>query len=177
MSRCVTRPLQAQPEFDFMYFMEVCGETRIDHATMEQLEKSWHDWKDRLHAIKLTPSTAKNEEGFLLVHLTPFVEEAVEKAWEQSPSAGMFFHNLAITLVMSAVQNLIPEVMQHCIPLPRPGQEVLASFQEMGLEWNEQTGSLNRQYAAYTPMPYRGGCAVCIQSHTCPKSTFTGQTR
>jgi len=175
MSKIRVIPQQTQPEFELMYFLEVCGETRIQHDLIERLETAWQDWKDRVHAYKLIPSTAKNDEGFLLVYLTEGVENAVEEAWQESPESGMFFHNLAIALVMSAAQSLIPEMAEGCAPLPRPGEEVLGVFEEMGLEWNPTIGALNRQYAVYTPMPYGGGCEVCMQSETCPNSTLRGE--
>lgn len=172
MSELQVKPLQATPSFDFMYFMEICGESRIEGDILDQLEEAWEDWKDRLHAFKLIPSTEKDEDGFLLIWLTEGVEDAVEKGWSQGEKQGMFFHNLAITLVMSAAQSLIPELNENCTPLPRPGAEVLEFMEKMKLEWNPQLGALNRQYAVYTPMPFRGGCEVCMQAHTCPKSTF-----
>lgn len=174
MSKIQVIPQQTTPEFDLMYFLEVCGETRIQHDLMGKLEAAWMDWKDRLHAYKLVPSTAQDGEGFLLVYLTEGVENAVEEAWQDSPDSGMFFHNLAITLVMSAAQSLVPEMAEGCAPLPRPGEAVLEIFEEMGLEWNPTISALNRQYAVYTPMPYRGGCELCLQSETCPNSTLKG---
>lgn len=172
MSELKVKQLQPKPAFDFMYFMEICGESRIEGDIFDRLEDAWNDWKDRLHAFHLSPSTEDDDEGFLLVWLTEGVEEAMEEYWAEGEKTGMFFHNLAITLVMSAAQSLVPELAENCTPLPRPGVEVLGFFEKMGLEWNAQIGSLNRQYAVYTPMPYSGGCEVCMQSHTCPKSTF-----
>lgn len=175
MSEIKVIPQQTEPEFDLMYFLEVCGEKRIQHDLMEKLESAWMDWKDRVHAYKLVPPTAVDEEGFLLVYLTKGVEDAVEEAWQEAPDSGMFFHNLAITLVMSAAGSLVPEMAEGCAPLPRPGEAVLEIFEQMDLEWNPVIGSLNRQYAVYTPMPYRGGCEICMQSDTCPNSTLRGE--
>lgn len=173
MGKLTITPVRPEPEFDFMYFMEVCGESRIDQDVLDSLETAWKDWKDRLHAFKLVPSTSRDDEGFLLIYLTEGVEDAVEEAWQDSQAQGMFFHNLAITLVMSAAQSLIPEMAEGaCAPLPRPGAEVLEFIVSRGLEWNETIGALNRQYAVYTPMPYRGGCEICMQSDSCPNSTL-----
>ena len=100
----------------------------------------------------------------------------MEEAWQTSQADGMFFHNLAITLVMSAAQSLIPEMEDGaCAPLPRPGEEVLEFFKARGLEWNQSINAINRQYAVYTPMPYRGGCELCMQSDSCPNSTLKGE--
>lgn len=176
MGKLQVNPVRPTPEFDFMYFMEICGESRIEQEMLEKLQAAWADWKDRLHAFKLVPSTAKNEEeGFLLIYLTEGVENAVEDAWQESQAAGMYFHNLAITMVMTAAQSLVPEMAQGaCAPLPRPGKEVLEFFEARGMEWNENIAALDRQYAVYTPMPYRGGCEICMQSGTCPNSTLRG---
>lgn len=174
MSELKVTPVQPKPEFDVMYFLEVCGEPRLSQELLEQLETAWNDWKDRMAAFKLVPSMAKNDDGFLFIYLNESVEDAVEKAWQESPENGMFFHNLAITLVMCSAQSLVPELLESCTPLPRPMSEVLDFFETSGLEWNEQIGSLNRQYAVYTPMPYRGGCEICMQSDTCPNSTLRG---
>ncbi len=171
MTQLRVTPLTPKPEFDVIYFMEICGETRVEHALLEKLENAWTDWQDRLHAYKLQPTGMQDEEGFLFIYLTEGVEDMVEEAWQKSQSEGMFFHNLAITLVMSAAQSLIPEMLTGCAPLPKPGQEVLSFFTKRGLEWNPATGSLDRQYAVYTPLPYRGGCEICMQSSTCPNST------
>ena len=172
MSKLQVKPVQPNPSFDFMYYMEICGESRIEGDLLDRLEECWNDWKDRLHAFKLIPSTSKDDEGFLLVWLSEGVEEAVEQGWSEGEKTGMFFHNLAITLVMSAAQSLVPELLESCTPLPRPGEEVQEFFEQMDLEWNPHMGALNRQFAVYTPMPFRGNCEVCMQSHTCPKSTF-----
>lgn len=172
MSEVKVIPVQPKPEFDLMYFMEVCGETRMKHDLMERLEDAWMDWKDRLHAVKLVPSTSSNDDGFLLIWLTEGVEEAVEDAWGESQEAGSYMHNLAITLVMSSAQSLIPELLEGCTPLPKPGKEVQDFLESRGLEWNANIGALNRQYAIYTPMPYQGGCEVCMQSSVCPNSTL-----
>ncbi|NJB66539.1 hypothetical protein GGQ74_000179 [Desulfobaculum xiamenense] len=174
MSELKVTPVQPKPEFDVMYFLEICGESRIEQELLERLETAWNDWTDRMFAFKLIPSTAKNDEGFLFLYLSEGVENAVEEAWQKSPQEGMAFHNLAITLVMSSAQNVIPELLDSCTPLPRPMGEVLDFFEAQGLEWNDQIGSINRQYAVYTPFPYRGGCEICMQSDTCPNSTLRG---
>lgn len=175
MSELQVKPVQPSPAFDFMYFLEICGESRIDGVLLDRLEAAWNDWRDRLHAYHLIPSTSGPDEGFLLIWLTEGVEDAVEQGWAEGEKNGMFFHNLAITLVMSAARSLVPELEENCTPLPRPGEEVLDFMERMDLEWNPQLGALNRQYAVYTPMPYRGGCEVCMQSHTCPNSKFGSQ--
>lgn len=172
MSELKVTSVQTKPEFDVMYYLQVCGESRIEQGLLEELEAAWEDWSDRVSAYTLIPSSAKNDEGFLFLYLSEYVEGKVEEAWQVSPANGMAFHNLAITLVMISAQSVIPELMENCTPLPRPMKEVLDFFEKEGLEWNAQIGSLNRQYAVYTPFPFRGGCELCMQSDTCPNSTL-----
>lgn len=172
MSTLEIKPIQAQPEFDIMYFMEVSGLTRLDQDLLAKLESAWMDWKDRIRMYRLG---AEGEEGFLLAYLHEKVEEIVEEAWEHSQQEGEAFHNLAVTLVMAAAQAHIPQLLETgCAPLPKPGRAVLDAFEELGLEWNAMTASLNRQYAVFTPDPYRGGCEICYQGDVCPKSTVRG---
>ena len=62
---------------------------------------------------------------------------------------------------MQTAAGFIPEVAQGgCAPLPRPSKDIRRAFEKLGLEWNEE-GTVNRQYAVFTPMPYAGGCKVC----------------
>jgi len=166
------KPLQAQPEFDIMYFMEVSGLTRLDNDLLAKLEAAWMDWKDRIRMCHLGD---EGQAGFLLVWLHEKVEELVEQAWDRSREEGEAFHNLAVTLVMAAAQAHVPQLLETgCAPLPKPGKAVLETFEELGLEWNPMTASLNRQYAVFTPDPYRGGCEICFQGDVCPNSTVRG---
>ncbi len=95
------------------------------------------------------------------------MEDEIEGIWQDSPSAGMAFHNLAIHMVMSAVQNLLPDLADKgCAPLPKPGKEVVAAFKKLGLEWNAE-GTVNRQFAVFTNMPALATCAGCMLYAKC----------
>jgi len=163
-------PLSPMPEFDIMYFMEIAGETRVDHEAMEEFEPFWDKWAaNNLKAYKLTNPDA--EGSFLLIFLDQEAEDTIEGIWQDSPTHGLLFHALAITMVMSAAQGFVPELSDgNCAPLPRPGEGVLGAFSELGLTWNQE-GTVNRKYAVLTPYPYAGGCEVCYLSASCPKST------
>lgn len=163
-------PLSPQPEFDMMYFMEVAGESRIDQDIMEDFGPFWDTWtQESLKAFEL-----KNPDGegtFLLIYLDESAEDTIEGIWQDSPTHGLLFHALAITMVMSSAQGLVPELQQgKCAPLPRPGEGILGAFETLGLTWNDE-GTVNRKYAVLTPYPYTGGCEVCYLSENCPKST------
>ncbi|WP_285906312.1 hypothetical protein [Pseudodesulfovibrio pelocollis] len=163
-------PLTPMPEFDIMYFMEIAGETRVDHDAMEEFEPFWDKWAaNNLKACKLT--NPDGEGSFLLIFLDQEAEDTIEGIWQDSPTHGLLFHALAITMVMSAAQGFVPELSDgNCAPLPRPGEGVLGAFAELGLTWNQE-GTVNRKYAVLTPYPYVGGCEVCYLSDNCPKST------
>lgn len=173
MAKYEITPLTPNPEFDMMYYMDVAGETRIEGGVMEDFEEYWDKWATKnLKAYEL-----RNTEGegkFALIFLDQEVDDTIEGIWQDSPTHGLYFHALAITMVMSTAQGFVPELQQgKCAPLPRPGEGVLAAFKELGLTWNEE-GSVNRKYAVLTPYPYTGGCEVCHLSASCPKSTARG---
>lgn len=170
MPRYDITPLTPQPEFDIMYFMEIAGETRVDHDLMEEFQPFWDKWAaEDLKAYKL--ANTEGEGSFLLIYLDQPAEDSIEGIWQDSPTHGLLFHALAITMVMSAAQGFVPELSDgKCAPLPRPGQGVLGAFEELGLTWNQE-GTINRKYAVLTPLPYTGGCEVCYLSDNCPKST------
>lgn len=167
-----TERLEPKPEFDIMYFLELSGLNRIEHELLDALEGGWTDWMDRVQAFRIAPEKAKKGQGYLLVYLPQSVEQAVEAAWEIAPEHGEAFHNLAVTLVMASAQNLLPELLESCAPLPKPSKVMQATFTELGVTWNPQINKLDREYALFTLMPYQGGCEICSQSRTCPNSTL-----
>jgi len=168
------KKLQPQPEFDFMYYMEVAGESRVDQELMSEFGPFWDRWAvENLNAYELT--NTEGEGSFLLIYLDEEAESNIEGIWQDSPTHGLLFHALAITMVMSSAQGFVPELQDgKCAPLPLPGDGVLGAFEELGLTWNQE-GTINRKYAVLTPYPYTGGCEVCYLSESCPKSTVRPQ--
>lgn len=157
-------------EFDLEYYMEISGLTRIDQPLMELVEAYWTQWRPLVQAYKMEPTREGADDGFLLVYLDEATEALVQQAFEAHSQHGFAFHNLAITLVMSAAQSVMPELIGGCVPLPTPDREAKKKFKKLGLEWND-AGTLNRTYAVFTPYPYKGGCEVCHSCDTCPSST------
>jgi len=171
VSSIKAQALKPEPEFDMEYYLALTGETRIDHGLLEKLERHWNAWLPHMRAYKLAPGGDTRASGHLIAWLDAPVEEAVEELWQTSPFDGMAAHNLAICLVMQTAAGFIPQVAQGgCAPLTRPSRDLRRAFDKLGLEWNEE-GTVNRQYAVFTPMPYAGGCKVCFLKESCPKST------
>lgn len=166
--------LKVEPYFDLMYFMSVCGETRMEHGLVESLGPKWDAWVQHVNAKKLISEHepgGKPEErkGYLLVWLDKAVEDAVEESWQTEQKGGLAAHNLAISLVMSAAISAVPEIGMGCAPLPKPDGPTQAAFKRLGLEWNAD-GTVNRTYAVFTPHPFSGGCELCFKQETCMHS-------
>lgn len=163
--------IDAHPEFDMFTYCELSGETRIEHDLLEELEPRFDGWAEKyLRAYKITDPAAPKGGGHVIIWLEEPVEEEIEGVWQDSPSAGMSFHNLAIHMVMSAAQNVVPELADKgCAPLPKPTPGILKAFEKLGLVWNKE-GTVNRQFAVFTRMPYSDGCSVCILRPKCPNA-------
>jgi len=170
MAKFDITPLTPQPEFDMMYYMDIAGETKIDQEIMDEFEPFWDKWaKENLKAYEI--NNPEGEGKFVLIYLDQAVDDTIEGVWQDSPTHGLLFHALAITMVMSTAQGFVPELHDgQCAPLPRPGEGMLGAFKELGLTWNDE-GTINLKYAVLTPYPYNGGCEICYMSDTCPKST------
>lgn len=174
MAKIHVKRLRLTPAFDLQKFIAIHGVGRIEHELLEYGKPIWDDWVDRLHAYKLSTSPEPDASGLLLVHLTESVEKQVDEVWDESPSQGLFLHNLAITMVMIAAGELVPELNAWgCAPLPQPSKDIRRAFKKLGLEWNPE-GSINRKYAVMTNVPYRGGCELCMLEPGCPKSRMAG---
>ncbi|WP_022660894.1 hypothetical protein [Paucidesulfovibrio longus] len=168
MSELKIENVEVNPEFDIWIYSEISKETRMDQDLMDELGERWEKWKSHLNARKLT--NAKGNNAYLLLWLDKDVDSEIEGIWQDSPTAGMSFHNLAITMVMIAARHLIPELDQgQCAPLPKPGPAVQDAFESLGLSWNPE-GTLDHQFAVFTHMPYKGGCPICFLSDSCPNS-------
>lgn len=158
--------LSAQPEFDLFTYCELCGETRLEHDLLEEIEPRFEGWQKHLKAYRLSTGGEK-DPGYVILWLEKPVEDEVEGIWQDSPSAGMAFHNLAIHMVMSAVQNLVPELADRgCAPLPKPDKAVIAAFKKLGLTWNKE-GTVDRQFAVFTNMPAISSCGTCMLKAKC----------
>ena len=166
----VATAIPVQPEFDLFTYCELSGETRIEHDLLEELEPRFDNWQTHLKAYRLSTG-ADTDPGYVILWLDKPVEDEIEGIWQDSPTAGMAFHNLAIHMVMSTVQNLVPELADKgCAPLPKPDKAVLAAFKKLGLEWNKE-GTVNRQFAVFTNMPALTSCGTCMLKAKCGNAT------
>jgi len=163
--------IEAHPEFDLFTYCELSGETRIEHDLLEELEPRFDGWAEKfLRAYKIIDPAAPKGGGHLLIWLEEPVEDEIEGIWQDSPSAGMAFHNLAIHMVMTTAQSVVPELADKgCAPLPKPTAGILKAFEQLGLVWNKE-GTVNRQFAVFTRMPYSEGCAICMLRPKCPNA-------
>ncbi len=147
----------------------------MESGVLEKMEELWNKWVPLLKAYKLSPDVGPRAKGHLLLHLDKQVEDDVEAVWQDSPADGLFAHNLAIALVMSAAADMVPELdAGGCAPVVRPSKDLQRAFKRLGLVWNEE-GTVNRQYAVFTPLPYAGGCPICHLKDSCLKSTTRNQ--
>jgi len=164
--------VEAHPEFDLFTYCELTGDPRIEHDLLEEPEPRFDGWSAKyLRAYKITDPAAPGDGGHLILWLEEPVEEEIEGVWQDSQSAGMAFHNLAIHMVMSAAQNVVPELADKgCAPLPKPTPGILKAFEKLGLIWNKE-GTVNRQFAVFTRMPYSVGCSACILRPKCPSAS------
>lgn len=159
-------PIDVTPEFDMWFFAEISQESRIEHELLTRLETKWNEWKPHLKAYEL--KNAQGAGSWLLVYLDTPVEEDVDALWADSPSEGMSLHSLAITMVMSVAREKVPELDQNkCAPLPNPVAAIQDAFEQLGLSWATET-TVDRKYAVFTHMPYKGGCAICAMEEECP---------
>lgn len=161
--------IQTAPEFDIEYYMEISGLMRVEGELTALIAQYWSKWEKEIKAFRMEPSAPGVNDGFLLVYLDAAIEDEVQRAFETAPQHGFAFHNLAITLTLSAAQSVMPELVGACMPMPTPSREAKKKFKKLGLEWDDE-GKMNRNYVVYTAYPYQGGCEVCHSCDTCPSS-------
>lgn len=161
----VATPIDLNPEFDFWLYAKISGDNRLKDDLIQTLERRWNEFKPELSGHKLTRT--RGGASYLLIYLSPKVEAIVDAGWEESPSLGLALHNLAVSMVMGAARNLIPELEQDkCAPMPKPTAMIQDAFETLGLHWNTDA-TLDRKYAVFTNLPYKGGCDICFLEDTC----------
>lgn len=154
------------PEFDIEAFMGMSQEKRLGGAVLERLYKLWGQWLPQLSVRVIDAGKTK----YLVVWLAEEVEECVDAAWDSSPSDGYQDNVLAQLLCMSAVQEVLPDVVEAgCAPAPRPTETLRAALEELHLPYKEGEATLQRRYALVTHYPFKGACDICYLQPQCPK--------
>ncbi len=165
-------PLSAEPPFDLELFMTTSQETRVGADLMARVSDFWDHWLPHAKALRIDA----DDRGYLLAWLEPEVEEAVDDAWEDTPSEAFFINALAQVMLMGLVHSLLPEVeSMGCAPAPKPTPGLAEALFEAGVPYAEPgEPPLARRYAVLTPYPFKGGCEVCALVSNCPKAAGAG---
>jgi hypothetical protein len=117
------------------------------------------------------PAGEGGGDGFLLLAIAAETEAIFSEMFARSPSRGYLAQALATRLLTRAAATLVPELASHgCAPLVAPPMAVREALASLGVKWMEP-GSMSRAWALLTPMPYRGGCEVCLLAVDCPRKT------
>lgn len=163
----ITHP-EASPAFDMEEFMNFARETRIASATLEKLVDIWENWQSRLQTARIQ----HDKNSWLAIWLPVEIEDAVDKAWENSPGEGYLINSLAQYMCMAAVGALLPQTIDGgCAPSPEPAAPLVEGLARLGLaQPGKRELSLNRRFAVLTHYPYRGGCEICALRENCPKA-------
>jgi len=151
---------------------ELCAAAGFDDRDRELLvfaETCVKELASSLEAWRIAdPGSEGGRDGFLLLAITAETGETLERIFAQSPSRGYLAQTLAARLLTRAATTLVPEIAAHgCAPLVAPPLPVREALASLGVNWIEP-GSISRAWALLTPMPYRGGCEVCLLAVDCP---------
>lgn len=156
------------PAFDLYLYLRVSGTGKVAQNVIDLCQDKWETFKEYLKGYHF--AGAKARPGVALFFLEPLAEGLVDEAWARSPSEGFALHNLAVTMVMAAAGECVPEIEAGaCAPLPTLDRDLKRSLERLGLVLND-AGGLSVKYAVMTYQPYVGGCAVCQMGTSCPKS-------
>lgn len=160
-------PESTTPPFDLDAVLAAAGESRLGDAETAACRALWAQWSDSLFR-RVIPSS--NGE-VLAVWLGKDVEDAVDAAWNDSPSYGYLLNALALALCMRAVRDVMPAIAAAgCAPVPAADEALARALTAAGLP-ALATGpalQLSRRYAVATPHPH-GTCPACALHPTCPR--------
>lgn len=153
-----------QPFFELEDYMNLCGESRLESAAMEEIFRYWQDWLPKLRARLLE----NGGSSWFAVWLPQDVEEIVDKMYDQYPTQGHLLNSLAIYMCMSAAGEIMPRIAESgCAPAPTKTPQLENALAQAGIN-GAQEGSRAR-YSVITYYPFRGGCEICDVRETCPK--------
>ncbi len=159
--------LDVQPSFDIFGLLTLLEEKRLGGEIMDELGETWDNWLEKLeiHTLKV------GKIGYLLVALDKSVEDEIDTKWSDSPSDSFRFNCLAQHLIMSAVQEVLPEVLEAgCAPAPKPTDNLIEALEDMNVPYNDDVTALSHRFATLTHYPFRGACEICYLQENCPKA-------
>lgn len=164
MEKIKISDLEVQPVFELEDYMGLCGESRIEGRTMEEIIKYWGDWLPKLKAKKL--ENGKN--SWLAVWLPADIGAAIEDMRERDAIQGHMLNMLATYLCMAATGELAPQVaMTGCAPAPKKIPELEEALSAAGINGEDPAATPLHRIVTY--FPYRGGCEICDSRDGCPK--------
>ena len=145
MSKLDVEKLSPNPDFDLFLYLRVSGTGKVEQAVCDLCQAHWETFKEHLKGYRF--AGAKGRQGVSIFFLEPAAEGLVQEAWDRSPSEGFALHNLAVTMVMAAAAERVPEIEAGaCAPLPTPDRDLKRRLERLGLVWNE-AGTVSVQYA------------------------------
>lgn len=166
MTRCAVERLRPDPAFDLETYRRISEGASSSGITIWEYSDIFEKLKNYLMCYHFHRHDLAD---ILLVYLEAPAERLLAETWTRSPAKGFLLHTLAVSLMMAAAGELIPEIrVAGCAPLPAPDRPLRDCLNQVGLTLSD-SGALNRQYAVMTFFPYRGGCAVCHLRDACPK--------
>lgn len=158
--------VEVAPYFDLELIMSISQEKRLGGAVLERLARLWEAWLPLVNVRLVDTGKIK----YLAAWLDADVEEAVDKAWADSPSQAYMDNAVAQALCMGAVYGVLPEVEDAgCAPAPRPTEKLRAALEAEGMPYKGDGPTLARRYAVVTHYPFKGACEICHLQEHCPK--------
>ncbi len=165
--------IDIEPSFDFFSLLELLEEKRLGGEVLDELGDAWDRWLDKLHVYRLKVGKI----GYLVTWLDESVEEEIDTKWSESPEDSFRFNCLAQNLIMTAVQTVLPEVLDAgCAPAPKPTDSLIDALEDMQIPYNDDVTALTRRFATLTHFPFRGACEICYLQENCPKAQANAQS-
>ncbi len=159
--------IEVEPYFDFFSLLNLLDEKRLGGEIIDELGETWDRWLKHLHVYTLKVGKI----GYLVAWLDEEVEKEIDEKWGDSPSDSFRFNCLAQNLIMSTIQDVLPEVEEAgCAPAPKPTDSLIEVLEEVGIPYNQNASALSRVFATITHHPFRGACEICYLQEDCPKA-------
>lgn len=155
------------PYFDLEDFLYFAHESKISSDLLKSLLDKWEEWSKKLKSEQIKHNTG----SWLVLWLPEEVEKNIDDVWDKSPGEGLLFNSLANYLCMTAIQEIMPQILDGgCAPAPHFTRPLREELTKLGLmDINAKSDNLNRRFAILTNYPFKGGCEICSLQEECPK--------